>query len=81
MESDKYKLEFERGHDKETGDGYYKLTIKDMNDTVIMSADAHYNRPQPIYMCDIVNIHIKELGKDFPKRTVEVVGVQEAEEE
>lgn len=66
MRDDHYKLQFRRGHNKDTGEGYYEITMTDSKGEVAMHAAAHYNAVKPIYLIDIVNINIEELGADFP---------------
>ena len=69
MVDEKYKVEFHRGYDPDTKNGYYRVVLKSEADgRVIMDQATHYENDKQIYFCDIVNINIKEYGKDFPPR-------------
>lgn len=67
MSDDKYKIDFYRGHNPDTGKGYYRVVVTSLSDgVVVMDAATYYQREKPIYFCDVVNHNIHELGADFP---------------
>lgn len=67
MDTGKYRIDFYRGHNPDTGKGYYRVVVTVLNtDEVVMDAHSYYQREKPIYFCDVVNHNIHELGADFP---------------